>query len=139
MRRDVVQAARHYERLSVGITLVTALAVIGLVMLTGGACVSVALIAVGVSVLFSLLVSVAYGEAWVSVARCAPLHLSKFYLAASVLRMTVALAVAMVGALAFRPDRYAVVCFLLIFVTFYVVLLVFDCIYFVQILKNERA
>ncbi len=89
-----------------------------------------------VSAIFSLVASIAYGEAWVSVAKSSPANLAKFYLAASALKMMLAAVVFLV---------YVVVCnksqvlgFSVVFALFYVVLLVFDCIYFSRVEKKVR-
>ena len=89
-----------------------------------------------VSALFSLIASTAYGEAWQGIAKSSPTNLAKFYLAASALKM-------MLGAVVFLI--YVVVCdkqnilgFAAIFALFYVVLLVFDCIYFARVEKKNK-
>ena len=89
-----------------------------------------------VSALFSLVSSTAYGEAWTAVAKSSPANLAKFYLAASALKMMAAIVVFLI---------YVVVCqkqnilgFTAIFVLFYVVLLVFDCIFFARIEKKKN-
>ena len=87
-----------------------------------------------VSAIFSLVSSTAYGEAWAAVSKSSPANLTKFYLAASALKM-------MAGVLVFLV--YVLVCakqnilgFAVIFLLFYVVLLVFDCIYFSRLEKK---
>ena len=89
-----------------------------------------------VSAIFSLVASTAYGEAWTAVAKSSPSNLAKFYLAASTLKM-------MAAAVTFLV--YVVVCpkqdilgFAAIFALFYVVLLVFDCIYFARAEKKNK-
>ena len=87
-----------------------------------------------VSAIFSLVSSTAYGEAWTAIAKSSPANLAKFYLAASALKMMAAIVVFLI---------YVVVCskqnilgFTAIFVLFYVLLLVFDCIFFARIEKK---
>ena len=89
-----------------------------------------------VSAIFSLVASTAYGEAWQSIAKSSPSNLAKFYLAASALKMMAAAVVFLI---------YVVVCqkqnilgFAAIFALFYVVLLVFDCIYFARAEKKNK-
>ncbi len=89
-----------------------------------------------VSVIFSLVSSTAYGEAWASLAKSSPANLAKFYLAAGALKM-------MAGALTFLI--YVVVCskqnilgFSAIFALYYVALLVFDCLYFARVEKKNK-
>lgn len=89
-----------------------------------------------VSALFSLVSSTAYGEAWQAVAKSSPASLAKFYLAASALKMMAAAVVFLIYVVV--CDKSNIVGFAAIFVLFYVVLLVFDCIYFARIEKKTR-
>ena len=89
-----------------------------------------------VSVIFSLVVSVAYGEAWCAVALSSPANLAKFYLTASALKMLMAAVVFLVYAVV--GDKANLLGFAAIFVVFYVVLLVFDCIYFARVEKKNK-
>ncbi len=89
-----------------------------------------------VSAIFSLVASTAYGEAWMAIAKSSPSNLAKFYLAALTLKMMAAAVVFLI---------YVVVCqkqnilgFAAIFALFYVVLLVFDCIYFARAEKKNK-
>ncbi len=87
-----------------------------------------------VSVIFSLIASAAYGESWRAVAQSSPSNLAKFYLAASAVKM-------MAGAITFliyvmACDKQNILGFAAIFGLFYLILLVFDCLYFSRIEKK---
>lgn len=91
-----------------------------------------------ISALFSLVSSIAYIQSWKSVARRAPKTLGKFYLAASALRMLAALLTVVVAMFILRGEKGAMIGFAAMFVGFYIVMLVFDCIYFAQIEKKNN-
>lgn len=88
-----------------------------------------------VSALFSLIASTAYGEAWKAIAMKSPANLAKFYLAASALKM-------MLGAVTFLVSvvlipKASIIGFTAVFMLFYIILLVFDCIYFARIERGK--
>ena len=89
-----------------------------------------------VSVIFSLVSTIAYGQSWQAVAKSSPVSLTKFYLAASALKMMLAAVVFLVYALV--ADRSTLLGFTVIFVLFYIVLLIFDCIYFAKVERKMR-
>lgn len=88
-----------------------------------------------ISVVYAIVVSVAYASAWEKVARTSATSLTQFYLVGSVLKMLAALAVFLVAAFAMgKPDA---ITFALVFAVYYVALLVFDCIYFARTEKKD--
>ena len=89
-----------------------------------------------VSALFSIIASTAYGEAWKAIAKSSPANLAKFYLAALVIKMVAGTLVFLVYVL--TCDKQDILGFTAIFAFFYVVLLVFDCIYFARVEKKSR-
>ena len=89
-----------------------------------------------VSAIFSLVASTAYGEAWKAVAKSSPANLAKFYLAALVLKLMAGTLVFLIYVLV--CDRQNILGFTVIFALFYVMLLVFDCIYFARVEKKSR-
>ncbi len=89
-----------------------------------------------VSVIFSLACSISYGEAWQAIAKSSPANLAKFYLVASALKMMAAALVFLIYVLV--CDKANIIGFAAIFMLFYVVLLVFDCIYFARVEKKSR-
>lgn len=90
-----------------------------------------------VTVVFSLLCSIVYGKAWEAVARRSPRQLAKFYLVAGTLRMLAAVLVFLVYALLHR-DTGTLLGFTALFAGFYLVLLLFDCIFFARIEKKFK-
>ena len=89
-----------------------------------------------VSAIFSLVASTAYGEAWKAVAKSSPANLAKFYMAALVIKMVAGTLVFLIYVL--TCDRQNILGFTAIFALFYVVLLVFDCIYFSRVEKKNN-
>ena len=89
-----------------------------------------------VSALFSLVASTAYGEAWKAVAKSSPANLAKFYMAALVIKMVAGTLVFLIYVLV--CDKQNILGFTAIFALFYVVLLVFDCIYFSRVEKKNN-
>ena len=89
-----------------------------------------------VSAIFSIVSSTAYGEAWSNIAKSSPVNLTKFYLAASALEMIAGAIVFLIYVLV--CDKQNILGFAAIFLLFYVVLLVFDTIYFSRVEKKRR-
>ena len=89
-----------------------------------------------VSAIFSLVASTAYGEAWKAVAKSSPANLAKFYMAALVIKMVAGTLVFLIYVLV--CDMQNILGFTAIFALFYVVLLVFDCIYFSRVEKKNN-
>lgn len=90
-----------------------------------------------VSAIFSLAASTAYGEAWKAVAKSSPANLARFYMAALVIKMIAGTLVFLIYVLV--CDRQNILGFTVIFALFYVMLLVFDCIYFARVEKKEPS
>lgn len=88
-----------------------------------------------VTVIFSFVATLAYGYAWKAVAKSSPTNLTKFYLVGSALRLMAALLVFLVYALVIM-EKTAVLWFTGIFVGFYLVLLLYDSLYFTGIEKR---
>ena len=71
-----------------------------------------------------------------AVAKSSPANLAKFYLAALVLKLMAGTLVFLIYVLV--CDKQNILGFTAIFALFYVVLLVFDCIYFARVEKKNR-
>jgi hypothetical protein len=71
------------------------------------------------------------------VAHSSPASLTRFYLVAPAIRMMVAILVVVAYCLIVR-QREAILHFVYIFLAFYVVLLIFDCIYFAQMEMRNK-
>ena len=136
--QTIRQASIRYKQISLWLTAAVALAVLFACRLSAQCDDMIAQVVnpLVVSAIFSLVASTAYGEAWKAVAKSSPANLAKFYLAALVLKL-------MAGTLVFHIyvlvcDRQNILGFTAIFALFYVMLLVFDCIYFARVEKKNR-
>ena len=105
------------------------------------------LYAILISAVFSFLTSVAYQASWKGIAKNSPSTLTKFYLAAPALRMMAAdlviLVYYVVNKNATNPDgspaiRGLMLSFTFIFLAYYVVLLVLDCVFFAKVEKRNK-
>ena len=136
--QTIRQASIRYKQISLWLTAAVALAVLFACRLSAQCDEMIAQVVnpLVVSAIFSLVASTAYGQAWKAVAKSSPANLAKFYLAALVLKL-------MAGTLVFFIyvlvcDKQNILGFTVIFALFYVVLLVFDCIYFARVEKKNR-
>lgn len=89
-----------------------------------------------VSAIFSLVASTATIEGWSAVAKSSPATLAKYYLAASVIKMLAAAIVFLIYVVC--CNRSNIIGFTVIFALFYVMLLIFDCLYFVRVEKKNN-
>ena len=105
------------------------------------------LYAIIISAVFSFITSVAYQASWKGIAKNSPSTLTKFYLAAPALRMMSAVLVILVYFVvnknATNVDgspaiRGLMLSFTFIFLAYYVVLLVLDCVYFAKVEKRNK-
>lgn len=132
------QIARRYRKISLWLTAGLVLAIL-LACRISAQCDNIIAQVVKplcVSAIFSLVCNTIYGECWQAIAKSSPSNLAKFYLAASVLKMMAAALVFLVYVLV--CDKSNIVGFTAIFMLFYVVTLIFDCIYFVRVEKKSR-
>ena len=137
-KQQIQQIARKYKQISLWITAGVALAILLAcrISLQCDSIISQVVNPLCVSAIFSLVCSTAYGEAWQVVAKSSPANLAKFYLAASALKMMAAAVTFLVYVVV--CDKSNILGFATIFILFYVVLLVFDCIYFARVEKKSR-
>ena len=131
--QTIRQASIRYKQISLWLTAAVALAVLFACRLSAQCDDMIPQVVnpLVVSAIFSLVASTAYGEAWKAVAKSSPANLAKFYLAALVLTLVFLIYVLVC-------DRQNILGFTAIFALFYVVLLVFDCIYFARVEKKNR-
>ena len=94
--------------------------------------------ALAVSALYSIIVNLAYGSLWKRIAKSAPGTMAKFYLAASALRLITAALVVIVFCVINRSDKELIRNFIFVFFAFYLVMLVFDSVFFARIEKNDN-
>ena len=136
--QTIRQASIRYKQISLWLTAAVALAVLFVCRLSAQCDDMIAQVVnpLVVSAIFSLVASTAYGEAWKAVAKSSPANLAKFYMAALVIKMIAGTLVFLIYVL--TCDRQNILGFTAIFALFYVVLLVFDCIYFARVEKKNR-
>lgn len=136
--QTIRQASIRYKQISLWLTAAVALAVLFACRLSAQCNDMIAQVVnpLVVSAIFSLAASTAYGEAWKAVAKSSPANLARFYLAALVLKLMAGTLVFLIYVLV--CDRQNILGFTAIFALFYVVLLVFDCIYFARVEKKNR-
>ena len=94
--------------------------------------------ALAVSALYSIIVNLAYGSLWKRIAKSAPGTMAKFYLAASALRLITAALVVIVFCVINRSDKELIRNFIFVFFAFYLVMLVFDSVFFARTEKNNN-
>ena len=136
--QTIRQASIKYKQISLWLTAAVALAVLFACRLSAQCDDMIAQVVnpLVVSAIFSLVASTAYGEAWKAVAKSSPANLAKFYLVAMMLKMMAGVLVFLIYVLV--CDKQNILGFTSIFALFYVVLLVFDCIYFARVEKKNR-
>lgn len=136
--QTIRQASIRYKQISLWLTAAVALAVLFACRLSAQCDDMIAQVVnpLVVSAIFSLVASTAYGEAWKAVAKSSPANLAKFYMAALVIKMVAGTTVFLIYVLV--CDKQNILGFTAIFALFYVVLLVFDCIYFARVEKKNR-
>ena len=136
--QTIRQATIRYKQISLWLTAAVALAVLFACRLSAQCDDMIAQVVnpLVVSAIFSLVASTAYGEAWKAVAKSSPANLAKFYLVAMMLKMMAGVLVFLIYVLV--CDKQNILGFTAIFALFYVVLLVFDCIYFARVEKKNR-
>ena len=136
--QTIRQASIRYKQISLWLTAAVALAVLFACRLSAQCDDMIAQVVnpLVVSAIFSLVASTAYGEAWKAVAKSSPANLAKFYMAALVIKMVAGTLVFLIYVL--TCDKQNILGFTAIFALFYVVLLVFDCIYFSRVEKKNN-
>lgn len=91
-----------------------------------------------ISAVFHIVCSVAYIWGWQALARRSPETLPKYYLAGSAFRLMAAAAVLLVFCVVKRDDPGAIKWFSMVFIVFYLVMLVFDAIFFAKVSKSRK-
>jgi len=91
-----------------------------------------------IAVVFSLVCGTAYIQGWRLVARRSPELLPKYYLAGSAFRLMAAAVVVLVYCVFNRHDVTAIKWFSIVFIVYYVVMLIFDAVFFAKVSKNNN-
>lgn len=90
--------------------------------------------ALAISALYNVLVNSVYVSSWRRIAKLSPNIMTRFYLAASALRLISAALVVTVYCLICH-DKNSIRNFALLFMGFYIVMLVFDSVFFARVEK----
>lgn len=90
-----------------------------------------------VSAVYSIIINFTYGTLWKKVAKSSPASMAKFYLAASALRLITA-ALVVLSFCMLNDDREQIRNFILMFFVFYLVMLIFDSVFFARIEKYNN-
>lgn len=90
--------------------------------------------ALAISALYTILINSVYVSFWRKIAKSSPNIMTRFYLAASVLRLIPAALVVTVYCIICR-DKNSIRDFALLFMAYYIVMLVFDSIFFARVEK----
>ena len=90
-----------------------------------------------ISTVYSILVLYIYGYSWKAVAKSSPMNLTKFYMAASALRMLTAVMVIVIYCLIVRVHA-DIRNFIIMFIVFYLTTLIFDVLYFSKVEKHNK-
>ena len=91
-----------------------------------------------VSVVFHAVCSTAYIQGWRAIARRSPDVLPKYYLAGSAFRLMAAAIVLLVVCVVKRADIDAIRWFSIVFIVYYLVMLIFDALFFAKVSKNSN-
>lgn len=134
--RQIDETSKRYFKHSLWLTAALTFAVIIAVAVNW---LDISLInALAVSVLYTVVINFAYGALWKCVARSAPGTMAKFYLAASAIRLITAALVVVIFCVISRNDKEAILNFVFVFFAFYLVMLIFDSVFFARIEKNNN-
>lgn len=90
--------------------------------------------AIVVSAVYSLVVIFAYCASWKWIAKTSSVNMAKFYLAASAIRLMTA-ALVVVAYCILSQDKVSIRYFVLLFFAYYVMMLVFDSVFFARVEK----
>ena len=93
-------------------------------------------VALVVSVAFTVISCFTYARLWRKVALKSPAGLTKFYLAASVVRMLAGAMVILISCLLVH-DRSAIIQFAVVFGIFYLLVLIVDCKFFARLERTK--
>ncbi len=92
-----------------------------------------------ISALFHFIFSAAYIWGWQTLAYRSPDILPKYYLAGSAFRLMAAAIVLLVFCVVNRDDIESIKWFSVVFIIFYLVILLFDAIFFAKVSKNNKV
>ena len=94
--------------------------------------------ALAIIALYTVIINLTYGYTWKHIAKSAPTAIGRFYLAASSARLITSAIVIISFCLINQNDREGIRSFILLFIAYYLVMLIFDSIFFAHIEKNNN-
>ena len=131
---DISKTASRYRKVSIWVIAGLTLLVLMVMQLTGNeALLNPMLISVG----YSLICAESYIQGWKVIARRSPENLPKYYLAGSAFRLMAAAIVLLVYCVIMRHDITSIKWFAVVFIVYYLVILVFDAIFFAKVNKKQ--
>ena len=125
---DITKTVRKYSAWTLGLTLLMYVGTLSIGMGAYGL----------IAAVFHILCSLAYIWGWQTIAHRSPETLPKYYLAGSAFRLIAAAMVLLVFCVIKRSDVETIKWFALVFIAFYLVILVFDAIFFAKISKTTN-
>lgn len=140
MRGGVDVITKTYRKislwLSVGITLLILLA--GQIMTSGNTFIGNTIGIVVMAVLYFIITNIVTSNAWIKAARKTDNSLTRFYIVAPMIKMVVALVVILFIIISRRYNKTVMLESVSVFAIYYVVQLLFDCIYYSRVEKNKK-
>lgn len=140
MRGGVDVITKTYRKislwLSVGITLLILLA--GQIMTSGNTFIGNTISIVVMAVLYFIITNIVTSNAWIKAARKTDNSLTRFYIVAPMIKMVVALVVILFIIISRRYNKTVMLESVSVFAIYYVVQLLFDCIYYSRVEKNKK-
>lgn len=140
MRGGVDVITKTYRKislwLSVGITLLILLA--GQIMTSGNTFIGNTIGIVVMAVLYFIITNIVTSNAWIKAARKTDNSLTRFYIVAPMIKMVVALVVILFIIISRCYNKTVMLESVSVFAIYYVVQLLFDCIYYSRVEKNKK-
>ncbi len=140
MRGGIDVITKTYRKislwLSVGITLLILLA--GQIMTSGNTFIGNTIGIVVMAVLYFIITNIVTSNAWIKAARKTDNSLTRFYIVAPMIKMVVALVVILFIIISRRYNKTVMLESVSVFAIYYVVQLLFDCIYYSRVEKNKK-
>ena len=132
---NIDKTALNYNKVSIWILTVTTLLGLIVMQLTGWQWLLYPML---ISLVFCMLSGQAYIQGWKVVAHRASEALVKYYLAGSAFRLMAAAIVLLVYCFVMRHDITSIKRFAVVFIVYYIVILVFDAVFFAKVSKNNN-
>ena len=135
-KKQIDIKCKEYHKYCIWITVLLALIVIGAMAL--GMLSQRLATPLAVCVVYTLIMNFSYGKVWKHISTHSSSVLGKFYMASSAIRLFAAAAVVLIFCITVK-DKELIRSFVLLFFLFYVVMLVFDSVFFSRIEKYNKV